>query len=227
VGDIGLAPIDETSALDERNAGQTGNRDRRLLYFPIVHTAADMGSLGTSIRGRKLSTLGRQGLKRNAALVEEMWARTESQIAALPLPVGTVRIYQDGLPLCGREREIVSDLARAGSRNHRLLLQLQARGATLMGTESPELLVEEYQLATAAFASGAQPRTAAPQQHLRDALLEKRDRFIAQRINTTLASGECGILFLGMLHDAARFLDSDIHIVYSRGLPRIGQRRHG
>jgi hypothetical protein len=127
------------------------------------------------------------------------------------------------LPVCGHEREIVSELAGAGSRNHRLLLALAERGAALMGTESPELLVEEYQLASAAFASGASLKREVRQRELRDSLLEKRDRYIAQRINSTLGAGESGILFLGMLHQAAKYLDSGIDVVYPLGLPRLRQ----
>ncbi len=203
------------------NASQSGDGKRKLVYIPIIHTATDMGTLGASIRGKKLSTLGRQGLTRSAVVVEKMWERIEGVTARLPLTQGTVRLYQDGLPVCGHEREIVSELAGAGSRNHRLLLELEARGATLMGTESPDLLIEEYQLATATFASCATLKTSASQQHLRDSLLEKRDRFIARRINTTLAAGESGILFLGMLHEAAKYLDSDIDIVYPLGRPGV------
>jgi hypothetical protein len=206
-----------------RNTGQTSGRDRRLVYIPIIHTTADMGSLGASIRGKKLSTLGRQGLTHQAAVVDKMWEKIESVAASLPLAQGTVRVYQDGLPVCGRERQIVADLAAAGNRNHRLLLELEARGATLMGTESPELLVEEYQLATAAFAPGIALKRDSRQQKLRDSLLEKRDRFIADRINKTLGAGECGILFLGMLHQAAKYLDSGIDVVYPLGLPRLRQ----
>ena len=43
--------------------------------MPIIHTAADMGTLGASIQGRKLPVLGRQGLSRHAAVVEKMWER--------------------------------------------------------------------------------------------------------------------------------------------------------
>jgi hypothetical protein len=194
-----------------------------LIYIPIIHTAADMGSLGASIRGKKLSTMGRPGLTHQAAVVDKMWEKIESVAASLPLAQGTVRVYQDGLPVCGHEREIVSELAGAGSRNHRLLLALAERGAALMGTESPELLVEEYQLASAAFASGASLKREVRQRELRDSLLEKRDRYIAQRINSTLGAGESGILFLGMLHQAAKYLDSGIDVVYPLGLPRLRQ----
>jgi hypothetical protein len=202
-----------------------GGRARKLVYLPIIHTAADMGTLGASIRGMKLSTLGRQGLKQNAAVVDKMWEELERVVSNLPVPPGTVRVYQDGLPVSGHEQEIVSELAAAGHRNHGLLLKLQARGATLMGTESPELLVEEYQLATAAFACGASARTEVRQKQLRDTLLEKRDRYIGDRINRTLGAGESGILFMGMLHEVARYLDPDIAVVYPLGPPRARQGR--
>ena len=210
------------------NSSQSGGgrrKLRKLFYIPIVHTVADMGTLGSSIRGMKLSALGRQGLARTAAVVEKMWEQIESAVANLPVTSGTVRVYQDGLPVCGHVQEIVSELAGAGNRNHRLLLKLQVRGATLMGTESPELLVEEYQLATAAFASGATVGTETRQKHLQDTLLEKRDRYIADRINGTLGAGESGILFLGMLHEVKRYLDPDIDVVYPLGPPRVRQRR--
>jgi len=196
------------------NASPSDDGKRKLVYIPIVHTVADMGTLGASIRSRKVSALGRQGAAHTAAVVEKMWEKIEDVASRLPLEEGTVRVYQDGLPVCGHEREIVSEMAKAGSRNHRLLLELDARGATLMGTESPELLLEEYQLATTEFASGATIRTNSRRQQIHDALLEKRDRFVADRINKTLGDGESGILFMGMLHAVTQYLDSDIRVDY-------------
>jgi hypothetical protein len=203
------------------NTGPLGDRKRKLVYIPIIHTAADMGTLAPSIRGKKLSMVGRQGLARNVAAVEKMWDKIERVASRLPLTPGTVRVYQDGLPICQHEQEIVSELAESGSRNHRLLLQLQSRGARVMGTESPELLVEEYQLAKASLAFGVTAEDASRQRQLRDTVLEKRDRFIADRINVTLGDGETGILFIGMLHSLSRFLDSDIRVAYPLGLPRV------
>src|ERR1017187_10547797 len=203
------------------NSGPSGGSGRKLVYIPIIHTLADMGTLGAAVRGMKLSALGRQGLSHNAAVVEKMWSQIESVVARLPVPPGSMRVYQDRLPVCGHEREIVAELASAGNRNHGLLLKLQARGAILMGTESPELLVEEYQLAAAAFASGSTVRTQIRQKRLRDMLLEKRDRYIADRIDRTLCAGESGILLMGMLHDVKRYLDPNIDVVYPLGPPRM------
>jgi hypothetical protein len=149
--------------------------ERKLVYIPIVHTLADMGTLGASVQSAKLARLGRQGLAHSAAVAERMWKEIERVAGSLPVSPGKVRVYQDGLPVCGREREIVAELAAAGSRNHRLLLSLEARGAALMGAESPELLIEEYRLASSALAAGAAPRIGVRPDRARDALLEQWD----------------------------------------------------
>ena len=86
-----------------------------------------------------------------------------------------------------------------------------------MGTESSELLVEEYQLVKEAFASGT-PQVAtrgeARRKALRDSLLKRRDQYIARRVNGTLRTGETGLIFLGMLHSLGPWLDKDIRVVY-------------
>jgi hypothetical protein len=78
-------------------------------------------------------------------------------------------------------------------------------GATLVGTESPELLLEEYRLL-----QSPEERTEA----IAADLLEARDRFIAGRIDTTLGDGEDGILFIGALHKVAKFLPQRIRVEY-------------
>src|ERR1039458_3039504 len=96
------------------NTSPPSDRKRILVYIPIIHTAADMGTLAPSIRGKKLSMVGRQGLARNVAAVEKMWDKIERVASRLPLTPGTVRVYQDGLPICQHEQEIVSELAESG-----------------------------------------------------------------------------------------------------------------
>ena len=183
------------------------------MYIPIIHTQADMGDLGASLQRIKASTFGRRRFIQSEELVDRMWQEIEQTVERLPIGAGMTRIYQDGLPVCAHEPRIISDLAEAGSRNYKLLLHLESRGAMLMGTENPDLLVEEYQLAVTGLNSGG--AGGKRQRELRSAaLLEKRDRFIAARINSTLQPGETGILFLGMLHSVQPYLDSDIDILY-------------
>lgn len=190
---------------------------RTLIYIPIIHSQVDMGALSEPIRRAALQKLGEKGWKRKANLIDTMWAEIEKVMDGLTLSFEKVRLYQDGLPVCGREAEIVTELAKAGSRNHRLLLRLMERGATIMGTESSELIVEEYELVKQTLARGDTLKAAgvAPRKKaLSDSLLKRRDRYIADRINGTLLPGETGILFLGMLHSLGNWLDKDIRVMY-------------
>ncbi|MGA9755094.1 MAG: hypothetical protein WBV23_08110 [Desulfobaccales bacterium] len=202
--------------------GCAGAHSRALIYLPIVHTQADMGALKESVARVTLEKTGRAGLARKAAAIDKIWTEIERAIDALPLSFDRVRLYQDGLPVCGRELEIVTELAQMGSRNHQLLLRLMDQGAVLMGTESGDLLVQEYQLARQSLTTRP-PRAAgvaASRRALSEALLKRRDQFIAQRINDTLKNGETGILFLGMLHSVERHLQADVKVLHPLHRPR-------
>jgi hypothetical protein len=189
---------------------------RTLIYFPIIHTPEDLGSLKDPAVRAALEKVGRSGLVRRLAVIDQIWSDIERAIKALALDFNRVRLYQDGLPVCEREAEIVKTLAEAGNRNHQILLALMARGGNLMGTESSDLLVQEYQAARQALTTRP-PRAAglaAQRRTLSEALLKRRDEFIARRINETLQDGETGILFLGMLHSLEPYLARDIGVVY-------------
>lgn len=199
-------------------SGDSGSGEKRtLIYLPILHTQADMGSLGESVQRETLRKLGRIALRRKDQAIDKVWTQIEQVIAGLALDYPKTRLYQDGLPVCGREEGIVRDLARRGSRNHQLLVQLMAQGATLMGTESAELLRQEYELVKRTLGAGPTSAPAgmtARQEALSQELLQRRDRYIAARINATLKAGETGILFLGMLHSLENWLDQDIRVIY-------------
>ena len=65
----------------------------------------------------------------------------------------------------------------------------------------------------------AQPDAAAKHDSAIDsgaALIQKRDRFMAERIDRTLQPGEIGILFIGMLHSVQRYLARDITVIATR-----------
>jgi len=187
---------------------------RKLIYFPIIHTQADMGAFKESVKSAVLMKLGRRGWQRRVNIIDEFWDKVERAIDGLSLPLERVRVYQDGLPVSGKEADIVRDLARSGSRNHILLLRLMDRHATVMGTESPELLLEEYDQVKKVLEKGEEPRRRKASQDSSRSLLERRDRFIAGRINSTLAVGEVGVVFLGMLHSLEPWLDKDIEVVF-------------
>jgi len=186
---------------------------RVLIHVPIVHTHADMGALGETIKHRLVEKFGENWWRNNVSAIDLVWDEIETSLRALDLPYHKVRIYQDGLPVCGREMDIVRELAAAGSRNHRLLLEMAGRGAVIMGTESAELLVEEYSRVRRLLQSSDFESKEEDFKTSGVSLIRKRDRFIAERIAATLASGEVGILFLGMLHSLADLLPEDLQVL--------------
>jgi len=202
---------------------------RTLIYIPIVHTQADMGGLREPIRRATVEKLGEEGWTHNIRAIDRFWDRISQKIRGWDLPYARVRLYQDGLPVCGREVDIVNDLASVGSRNHQLLLYLMEKGAILMGTESPELLLEEYGLIQQVLGRNdpkGEARMETQQKALSRRLLERRDRYIAERIDASLCPGETGMLFLGMLHSLEGLLARDVRVSYPFHLRarRVGAR---
>ncbi|MGO8705053.1 MAG: hypothetical protein ACLQVA_14675 [Candidatus Brocadiia bacterium] len=188
---------------------------RRLIWVPVVHTEADLGNMSESVKSLYVQKMGRAKWEQHIVAIRTFWSKLEEQVTALRLPYERVRLYQDGLPCCGREAEIVRTLALAGSLNCRLLLKLMDRGAQITGTESPELLLEEYDLARSSLIAetSAEPAWRAD---LRGRILDLRDRYIAARIDRTLQQGETGLIFLGMLHSLDRRLPAGIRVTQLR-----------
>jgi len=189
---------------------------RRLIWIPIIHTEADLGNMAESVRNLYVRKMGRAKWAKHVADIDRIWREIRAKIDKMHLDYAKVRLYQDGLPVCGHEEQIVRDLARAGSQNHQLLADLMEQGATIMGTESPDLLLEEYNLARETLVASDRresPEAAARRGALSKTILEKRDRYIGARIAETLQPGETGVIFLGMLHSLAGRLPPDIEVV--------------
>jgi hypothetical protein len=188
---------------------------RALIYVPIVHSEVELGSIADEFRRRFQEAFGAEQWTRRFASVEAMWEGLSSNLSALPLPWQRTRLYQDGLPVCGREHDIVRDLAAKGSRNHQLLTVLMERGATLMGTENPELMIAEYRRIQRLVQAAQRREPNSVVEELRregEAVLQNRDAFVAQRIDSTLEDGETGILFLGLLHRVDELLDGKFDV---------------
>lgn len=190
---------------------------RRLIYVPIIHSMVDMGSQAEALKQESIRRFGAERWAKSRQVIEEVWEGIRAKLLALTLPWERVRIYQDGLPVSGKELEIARDVAAQGSKNYQLVMEQVGKGARLMGTESPELLIREYahikRIAEAPFEAEreeAKRRYAAESQEI----LKERDTFIARRIAETLEEGEVGLLFLGMLHEVDRLLPEGIQVEF-------------
>jgi hypothetical protein len=93
-------------------------------------------------------------------------------------------------------------------------MELIQLGAKLEGTEDPKLLLEEYAYLKNASADLDKPEVKRRYQRLAKSILQKRDSYIAQRIDKTLREGETGLLFIGITHRVNEKLPKDIKIEY-------------
>jgi len=185
---------------------------RLLIHVPIVHDQADFGPLKDRVRAAYVAKGGEAAWRASRAALAEFWNAVAVALDRLEIDWTTVRLYQDGLPVCGFEEKIVRDLAKQGGVNHRILLKLIGRGAKIEGTEDVGLLRKEYESMIAGTPAYSKP-TASEKRAYSNDLLVRRDRFIAQRIAKTLRPGETGILFLGALHHAAELLPRSIRVI--------------
>ena len=183
---------------------------RQLISIPIVHTPADLGSQREAAREAYIARYGSQRWCQHLEVLAQLWHRIRQRVLALPVDFTTVRLYQDGLPVCGHELAIVETLAAAGSSNHQLLLELVNRGAILMGTEDPALLLQERDRLRQQCT--AEPTSGVGEDPLYDTLIAQRDASIANRIASTLREGELGLLFIGALHRVVQRLPEDIAV---------------
>lgn len=202
---------------------------RTLHLIPIVHSAADLGNLAPQVADAKNRLFSGEAFDATAGSVRDFWNGLRDAIQRWDVEYDSLLLFQDALPVgpgddSEMERRIVSDLAAQGSQNHQILQWLVDRGAKIIGTEDPKLLLEEYQLAKQSLESALEDAesdrdlSAPTDQEIE--LLHRRDAFIAQRINALLDSDSIGVLFLGMMHSLDDKLDSDIDVVFPFGQPR-------
>lgn len=190
---------------------------RRLIFIPIVHTSADMGSMSEGLKKVGMSKIGRRKWLENQEKIKKFWDEVEHEIDALNLDCKHVRVYQDGLPVAGKTgAKIVNSAADKGSRNFQIIRKLIEKGATIEATESPELLKKEYEYIKAfVTAKFRREKKEAERKYdeVKEKLIEERDNFIAKIIDTTLKDNETGILFLGAHHNIKSKLPSDTKII--------------
>ncbi|MCE8425975.1 MAG: hypothetical protein J5U17_09395, partial [Candidatus Methanoperedens sp.] len=119
---------------------------RKLILIKIVHTSADMGSMGEGLIKEGIASIGKENWLENQRKIENFWNELDKEIDALGLDYRKTKLYQDGLP-CGGETgsKIVRETAEKGSKNYQIVRKLIEKGAEIEATESPELLRKEYE----------------------------------------------------------------------------------
>lgn len=188
---------------------------KTLLYVPIIHTSADLGSLAKDVAKRGIDVLGEDLWKKHKASIEKFWDVLSDYFAAMD--TAGIKVYQDGMPADGEiGAKIVQEGVRSGSRNYELIAMLLKRGAVLIKTEDFELIKQERdRLAALTLAKSLLQKISAYMKYkwVKGALLAKRDDFIAKRINETLGAGQTGIAFIGACHNVRGRLPPEIRVI--------------
>ena len=106
---------------------------RTLIYVPIIHSAADMGSLGKEIGRNKLSDSIANILQKHTQTINGYWQAIETYFDHFDFKTSETKIYQDGMFLEGEmATTIINEGIRAGSKNSQIVSNPTERGATLM-----------------------------------------------------------------------------------------------
>ena len=196
---------------------------RTLIYVPVIHSSADLGSLAKEVTKRGMADFG-----------PEFWAAHERTILAFwdaiikhfnTVDVSGFRLYQDGMITDGEvAQKIVEEGVKAGSKNYELVSDLLKKGAVLIKTEDFGLVKEERDRMlkiTQAKTLPAKLFGFVMYKISKNKLLNKRDDFIARRIWETLCDGQTGIIFIGAYHNIKKRLPADIRIVEVKDTNKI------
>ena len=112
---------------------------RALIYFLIIYSHEDLGTLAKAANDLRTDEQEKKYLDATG----HFWEMIITTIEGLGLNYQHLKLYQDGLPVCGKEKEIVDDVAESeSSQSFRLLHKLYRKGAVIIVTESPELLLQ-------------------------------------------------------------------------------------
>ena len=187
---------------------------RTLIYVPVIHTSADLGSIAKEVAKRGIRDLGQELWEKHRRTVEGFWDVVSDYFDSID--VKDMKIYQDGMVADDEVgKKIAEDTAKAGSKNYQLILKLLDRGAVLVKTEDFKLVKKEYdRLLAITQAKSITKKIIAFIKYklVKVILLNRRDNFIADRIEQTLKAEEKAILFIGAFHNIKKRLPKDIRI---------------
>jgi len=190
---------------------------RKLIYIPVIHTEADMGSMAKQLYHQKLPVTAEKKRLLHVETVNGFWNSIEIYLNHFQIPENGLKIFQDGMFAEGKmAMTILEEGIKSGSKNSVIVQNLIKQGATLIKTEDFTLVKEEYdqiQLILKAKNQFLRYFHLLKYKLLKSHFLMKRDKFISAAINEALKPGETGILFIGAYHNIKNRLPSDIEII--------------
>ena len=198
---------------------------RTLIYVPIIHSVADMGSLGGELERKTVAAFGEHKWQKHTDTVTGYWEAIESYFENIDTSVTGIKIYQDGMFVDGEmAMKLIGDGVKSGSKNSEIISKLINRGAILIKTEDLKMVKAEYDGLQSILKSKSNIKKLF--QLLRykvskPIFLRRRDRFIAATIDETLGQSETGILFIGAYHNITQILPKDIKVIELKEITKI------
>jgi len=187
---------------------------KTLVYVPILHGSADLGSVAPEAEKRGIKMLGEEGWKKHKETISKFWDSISDYLNSLD--VSGFKLYQDSLVSAGEPVvQMIETIAKSGSKNYKILSELIKKGAGLVKTEDLSLVQKEVeQIKSIVQKSSKFGKLAAALKYKmsKKQLLEDRDSFIAGQIGETLKEGETGILFIGGFHNVIPKLSTRITV---------------
>lgn len=196
---------------------------KALIYVPIIHMSSDLGSLAKDLNRRGIADLGEELWKEHIKTVETFWDELSHYFNSMH--VSGMKIYQDGMIAEGEiGKKIVQEGAKSGSKNYELVSELLKRGAILVKTEDFKLVKKERDRLIAITQAKSLPEKLIAfmkYKVTKNRLLNKRDEFIARRIEETLNQDGTGIIFIGAYHNIKNKLPKDIRIMEIKNTEKV------
>jgi hypothetical protein len=196
---------------------------KALIYVPIIHTSADLGSLAKDLNRRGITDLGEELWKEHIKTVESFWNVVSHYFNSID--VSGMKIYQDGMVAGGEVgQKIVEEGAKSGSKNYELVSELLKRGAILVKTEDFKLVKKERDRLIAITQAKSLPEKLIAfmkYKLVKNRLLNKRDEFIARRIEKTLNQDGTGIIFIGAFHNIKERLPKDVRTMEIKNTEKV------
>lgn len=198
---------------------------KKLIYVPIIHMSADLGSIANHVDKRGIAVFGEEFWKKHRETISGFWDSIVKYFTNLE--VKDFKIYQDGMVADAEVgQKIVDEGVKSGSKNYEIIDDLLKKGAVLVKTEDFALVKEERDriVKITQAATTTQKLIAYLKYKLaKNRLLKKRDNYIAKRIDETLDYGETGILLIGAYHDIIPKLAKDIQVIEVKEARKISR----
>ena len=106
---------------------------RTLIYVPIIHSSADMGSLASELKRQNVSASGENKWQKHTDTVNGYWDAIEYYFENIDINIKGIKIYQDGMFADGEiAKKIIDEGIRSGSKNSGIVSKLIGRGAILI-----------------------------------------------------------------------------------------------